>query len=176
MVKVDNNKVPFLIDSGANINMIDKSTYANLKNKSDIKLLTSKKRIFAYGAKYPLPLEGIFYSNVSVDSTHDIAKIYVASANNSGCVLSRETATNLGLLKIVNKMSEEQNIPDRTSQIVSKHPNVFKGLGKLKNVQLKLDIDETVKPVAQHLRKTPYHVRKGDRENKGVTGPGRSKD
>ena len=40
------------------------------------------------------------------------------------------------------------------------YPTVFEGLGKLKDYQLKLNIDKGVKPVSQHLRRIPFHVRR----------------
>ena len=37
---------------------------------------------------------------------------------------------------------------------------MFHGLGKLKNYQVKLQIDEDIPPVAQTQRRVPFHVRK----------------
>ena len=44
--------------------------------------------------------------------------------------------------------------------VLNKHKDVFQGMGKLKNYQLKLHIDESVTPVQQPLRSLPYHTRK----------------
>ena len=37
---------------------------------------------------------------------------------------------------------------------------MFKGIGQLKNVEIKLHINETVPPVAQSARRIPFHMRK----------------
>ena len=49
---------------------------------------------------------------------------------------------------------------------------MFKGIGKLKNVDIKLHIDETVPPVAQSARCIPFHMRKKvSKELEKVEGP-----
>ena len=40
------------------------------------------------------------------------------------------------------------------------YDDLFQGLGKLRNVKVKLHIDDTVKPVVQPHRRIPFHVRK----------------
>ena len=40
------------------------------------------------------------------------------------------------------------------------HEDLFQGLGRLQNFQVKLHIDEAVQPVAQPHRRVPFHVRK----------------
>ena len=39
-----------------------------------------------------------------------------------------------------------------------KYPQLFKGVGKLKDHQVKLYIDESVRPVAQMNRRVPFHL------------------
>ena len=38
------------------------------------------------------------------------------------------------------------------------YPNLFKGIGNLKNVWLKLHIGESTPPVAQHPHRVPFHL------------------
>ena len=40
------------------------------------------------------------------------------------------------------------------------YPSLFSGLGKMKNVEVKLHIDENVKPIHQSHRRIPFHQRK----------------
>ena len=44
--------------------------------------------------------------------------------------------------------------------MIEEYDDLFHGLGKLKNYQIKLHIDESVPPVAQPHRRVPFHVRK----------------
>ena len=46
------------------------------------------------------------------------------------------------------------------SEILEKHAQVFTGVGKLKNFELKLHINPDVTPVQQPIRRIPYHTRK----------------
>ena len=56
----------------------------------------------------------------------------------------------------------EIHIPDdskKVNTILNDFPKVSSELGKLKNTQVNLNIDNTVKPVSQHLRRVPFHIR-----------------
>ena len=55
---------------------------------------------------------------------------------------------------------KESSYSTKVGEIISSYTDITNGLGKLKGVQIKLDIDETVKPVSQHQRKIPFHLRK----------------
>ena len=71
-VKVDNYPITFLIDSGASINLIDKTTFDKLLDNCDVKLNSTSAKVYTYGSKIPLPLKGVFYSNISLGYKHDI--------------------------------------------------------------------------------------------------------
>jgi len=43
--------------------------------------------------------------------------------------------------------------------IIQEYPKCFSGLGKLKNFEVKIHIDESVKPVAQATRRIPLGLR-----------------
>ena len=53
-------------------------------------------------------------------------------------------------MNIVNKINSEWE---------EEYPGLTKGIGKLKNVQVKLHIDESVRPVAITNWKIPFHTR-----------------
>ena len=85
----------------------------------------------------------------------------VSQAVSSGCLLGRDSASKLGLLTIINSVSDNVNLHNtKVSQLLSDYKDVTIGLGKLKNVQIKLDINEAIKPVSQHLRKIHCYLRK----------------
>ena len=70
-------------------------------------------------------------------------------------LLGHVTAVKLGILKVglnIATVSSEMSWQD-------KYPQVFDGVGKLKNRQVRLHIDESVSPVAQPLRRIPYQLR-----------------
>ena len=67
-----------------------------------------------------------------------------------GSLIGFTAAQELGLVNIVNKISSDWE---------NEHPGLTKGIAKLKDVQVKLHIDESVRPVAITNRKIPFHMR-----------------
>ena len=45
-------------------------------------------------------------------------------------------------------------------KLIADYEDIFKGHGKLKNFHCKLHVDENIRPIAQNLRRYPYHLRK----------------
>ena len=58
-------------------------------------------------------------------------------------------ATTLGLVKIINQVSDPK----------TKYPKLFEGIGKNKGVPIKLHIYEIIRPVEERHRRTPFHLR-----------------
>lgn len=80
----------------------------------------------------------------------------------SGSLLSWKTLQDLSLLQTVQQVKLlpsklEEGTP---SGLLAEYDDLFHGLGKLKNYQIKLHIDEEVTPVAQPHRRVPFNVRK----------------
>lgn len=160
-IKIDNCSVQVLRDTGATINLIDKNTFNKLKQKINLILHPTKTKIFTYNAKTPLKLDGVFYSNASYKNNHYIAKFFVSSEPNGGCIIGRNTAIQLGLLRLteeINNVTSECN-DSNIETIINRHKNIFTGLGKLKNTKVKFEIDENITPVAQQVRRIPFHLR-----------------
>ena len=67
-------------------------------------------------------------------------------------------STDLDLIKVVKPLQSQA--ASSVKQLTDKYKDLFQGLGKLKNFQVKLHIDESVPPVAQPYRHVPFHVRK----------------
>lgn len=164
--------VDVIVDSGATANIIDDTSYDKLK--LSCKLQPSIAKIYPYGSSTALPLRGEFKATVhSKMRTIKEATFYVIQGN-YGSLLSRQTATELGLLKIVNSMSAEAGSPTQ-SQLLHEYQDLFQGIGKLKDFQVKLHIDDSVQPVVQPHRRIPFHMRKTverelhELQEKGVT-------
>mgnify|MGYP002803585867 CR=1 FL=1 len=99
-----------IIDSGASVNVLDKTTFERLNelNSSNnaIKLATSRAKLFSYGSVAPLPVLGKFDAIVTIPAvSNDVAppipaQFIVVDTTNSGCLLGKSTAIALGLLKV----------------------------------------------------------------------------
>ena len=107
---------------------------------------------------------------IETNKIYDTATFYVVQGSN-GCLLSYDTANDLGLIiskvdaiKEQNSLSHEQSQrkvkPKEIPQVVNDYQDVFKGTGKLRGVKVKITVDNTVPPVAQSVRRVPFHIRK----------------
>ncbi|XP_062614532.1 uncharacterized protein K02A2.6-like [Saccostrea cucullata] len=157
-VKINGIKVDMLVDSGASVTVMDESTFERVSRKKPIKLSKSNAKVHAYGMKAALPIRGKFRAEIeSKLRIIDTEILVVKSA--SGCLLSCNDAQKLGLIPItINAVDQNENT-DQPS-ILTRFADRFEGIGKLKDFQVKLHIDETVKPVAQPHRRIPFHRRK----------------
>lgn len=123
-----------LIDTGSMVNIVDEAAYQKLGNP---KLKTSKEsNLYPYGTSKLLRI--LEQCELLLETKHKIQ-----------ChTFPYPTAQGLSLVKVF------QNISDPTSR----YPYLFKGIGKLKDTQDKINIDESVKPVAQKPRRVPFHL------------------
>ena len=141
-----------------------------------------------------MPLKGQFQVALESDKRFTNSVIHVVEGS-SGNLLSARTAQDLGLIQLVNKVTEidtqetevdkteteatestntgnkkqtlsksASSLPKCTDQniqrIIDKYETVFVGEGKLNTQQVKLHINEKVKPVVHPQRRIPYHLRK----------------
>ena len=152
-VKFGTTEIRMLIDSGASVNILDEAAYQVLSRKRPwIKLQPSKIKLNSYGSDTPIKVLGQFQAAVESKRKVTIGTFFVASKA-SGSLLGYETAQELGLIKVhdINTVQQE---------LVDSYTDVFHGIGKLKNHQVEIHIDKSVQPVAQRHRRIPSHIRK----------------
>ena len=58
-VEIHNRNIPMLIDSGADVNIVDENTFTNILS-NNIKLCKTEKKLYAYKSSTPLELLGKF--------------------------------------------------------------------------------------------------------------------
>ena len=153
--------INILIDSGASTNVIDKSTYEQVKTTENC-LSKSNAKIYPYGSKIPLDLLGKTKLKMQIGgSEHEID--FQVTKGTGKPLIGRKSATKLGLLHIgmINTLSLDQaNIPqENTDTIIRSFEDRFKGTGRLKDFQLDLHVDKSVTPVAQPLHQIPFKMR-----------------
>ncbi|PFX23411.1 Transposon Ty3-I Gag-Pol polyprotein [Stylophora pistillata] len=71
-------------------------------------------------------------------------------------LLGKNTGENLGVLRVG---PDVYSLTAEVSDIREKYKEIFTGVGKLKNFQLKLHIKDDVKPVAQPVQRLPFGLR-----------------
>ena len=147
--------VEMLIDSGASTNVIDKNLWSKLK-QDKIKCVSRKsdKKLYAYGSKQPLNVLGTFSALVRVEGK-EIEAEFVVINGEGAALLGRETAIQLGVLKLGTRICTVTS----SETIMSDYKEIFEGVGKLKDYQVKLHVNPDVPPVAQPVRRTPFSLR-----------------
>ena len=124
-------------------------------------LKPSKTRIYRYQSRKPLKVIGRFKASLSAN---DKSKIYVVK----GALIGKETSASLDLLRVgpPTKKSEPFNSVTVNKSntdlviILDEQADVFSGIGKLKNFQLKLHVNPDITLVQQPIRQIPFHTRK----------------
>ena len=152
-----------LIDSGASCNLMDKATWEELKAQNvDAVSRKSSKTLFAYGQTEPIEILGTFDAKITCDVTGVSCEDQFTVIKGKGTtLLSKGTAEKLNVLRVgpvrpgVYSITSEGTDADVREQF----PEVFSGIGKLADFQLKLHVNRDVKPVAQPVRRLPFGLR-----------------
>ena len=145
-LKVNGVMCKFLVDSGASVNIVSH----DVSKMFDIRIEPCDTRVYAFNSSNPLTV--LDKSKVVVESKCSSITSEFLVLDGKTSLLGYTTDTDLGMLRIANAVSAERNV-------IQKFPNLFSGLGKM-NVEVKLHIDESVKPINQPHRRIPFHQRK----------------
>lgn len=146
-VELNNIKIKFFLDSGACSTTIDRNTHAKIGSP---KLKQTQVKIFPYMEKEPLPFLGEFEATIVRNEIRVRTTVFVKNSSKLPlCVLSRTASEKIGLLKLdqINVTYEYTGISQKLEKI-----------GEMQGFKLKLDIDESVPPVAQP-REIPHNLR-----------------
>ena len=157
-VQIGGVDLKMLIDSGTNSNIIDEGTWEQLKAKGvkcESQIASPDKKLYSYASNQPLPVKGSFKCTMGVCNRSTRADVLVIKGRGVS-LLRKTTATELGVLKVGINVAV---ITTKANKLKQQYPDVFEGVGKLKNKQISLDIDPTVKPVAQPYRRIPFNLR-----------------
>ena len=96
---------------------------------------------------------GKFHCNAKL-ADRELPIDVIVFEGNAPSILSSEASIKFGILK----MGMEINLIGN-SEIQALFDDCCKGVGKLKNFQLQLHVDENVKPIVQPLRRLPFALR-----------------
>ena len=162
-VLIGETPTKFVIDSGAGVNIVDSHSFDQLSRKEDLSLRKTSMKLFTYGSDTALKLRGMTKCNITHRQKSVSADIYVVKSEYSGCLLGKETSEELGILKLeqVQNISNKKTVKSykwTRDTISKKYPNIVKGVGRLKGMQVSIRIDETVRPIKQPYRRVPYHL------------------
>ena len=150
-VNIAGKNLSILVNSGASVNAIDHTLFNQLKSSKTI-LEKSNAKIYPYGKTTSLDLVGKATFPVKVGSKSLNVEFHIIKGSGKP-LIGHKTATELGILRIGLPDDNIASVSSETESILRSFQDRFEGLGKLKDFQLKLYVDENVKPVAQPARK-----------------------
>ncbi|XP_062700585.1 uncharacterized protein K02A2.6-like isoform X2 [Aedes albopictus] len=138
-------EIPMVIDSGAAANIINQSTWTEMKRKGVTvqNMITKIERVFTcYGSAEPMEMVGCFTASITGGGYEAEAQFYVAKKGQQ-CLLGDETAKLLHVLKVgfdVGRISEDSTME----------------FPKMKDVLVEIPVDPNIQPVRQAYRRVPY--------------------
>ena len=157
-IKVHGTPVTIMADSGTSIKILDEE-YHRLPSRPNLE--PSSVKIYGYQSKVPLRVLGKFTTALESETNKASDKLYVVEGS-GGSLLSWKTSQELNLLQTVQQVGSTPSKPETKApaDLIEEYDDLFHGLGKLKDYQIRLHIDENVPPVAQPHRRVPFHVLK----------------
>ena len=125
------------------INILDENTFKKIRSKPQ--LSHSNTRVFTYGSNKTLK----FQTTIETDSKITTATMHVVKGKHVN-LLCYDTSVELNIVPIIASVSSSSEI------LCNKYSDVFKGIGKLKDVKRKFHVDENGKPVIQRIDVYPF--------------------
>ncbi|CAF1043728.1 unnamed protein product [Brachionus calyciflorus] len=157
---LNDEKIKLKIDTLASINVIDEKTFKQFLNKPTLTKVV--KQSYAYGSKEPIQTIGKFSAKLKI-LNKEIDAEFVVTKGDSGSLIGFPSCSKLGVdpvAQIVNSIQTNNVESDFKDFYKSKYPNVFSDkIGKLKDFQLTLHIDKSIKPTQAKPRNIPFHLR-----------------
>ncbi|XP_062571293.1 uncharacterized protein K02A2.6-like [Saccostrea cucullata] len=150
-VNLNNKKLKLLADSGSSVNILDETDYEKIGEPALHKGKTHGKLV-PYGVKDTIKVLGTCDVKIETPQKFTVCTFYVVKGR-GGSLLGYPTASELNIIKVINK------VETLGSNVENDFPHLFRGIGKFRGQQVKIHIDESVPPVAQKPRRTPFHLR-----------------
>ena len=148
IVKIEEKKVKFELDTGAKCNVISHKTFQKLNTNTPIK--PTKVRLTAYTG-HKLQVIGTVTLKCRLNKQMHNLKFFVTKDDKKS-ILSRNACQSLGLIKRCKNPSEIDKVE------IEEFHDAFEGLGCLPGV-VKIKVDTNIQPVVHPPRKVPIALR-----------------
>ena len=162
-VEIDGRSLDMVADTAASVSIIDEETFKSSGLAKKVKLNQSGQKLSPYGGGKIMP-KGKFRGKVK-HGKHIVHETFYVVPGKSGNLLGIQASQELKLIEVKKPVNCVNSISDThvcksKDELMANHPNLCQGVGKLKNFDVKLHIDETVAPVAKRHKRVPFHQRK----------------
>ena len=152
-----NGDLKFLMDTGAECNVLPLTVYQNVTGDKDLKKVDKNKRsVLVLANGYEQPVEGRAVVRVNRGSqTHQMV-VNVVKGQGNEPILCKKTLIEMGMIKILDSDQKPRVSVVNTAcdPLLQEFNDVFEGLGKLEG-QYSIVTDRSVKPVIHPPRRLP---------------------
>ena len=165
----DNQPLKTVLISGVDITVLpdsDETTFMKYGLDKRVKIRKSRRQIKPYGAASKantLPVLGCFEAlTESKTKMKVITWQLIKGDTRTEPLLGYNDARDLGMILVTNSIATESNQSEGTdnlNEVLEKYEDRFQGIGKLKGIQVDLNVDPDFKPVAQPPRRQSFSVR-----------------
>ena len=149
-ISTQEGSILFNPDTGADVTLIDYTTYEGLRPKPSLR--GTKAKLMPYGASVPLQLAGVYSAILKYGDRVVSDSVYVSrSSNNQISLLSRSASRALGLVTLnfldrdVHLVTTGNLEGDVDHPLLSKYPNICEGVGCHKDLHIALPLKEGAK-------------------------------
>ena len=152
-LSVENSRIDAIIDSGASCNLMSEAVFDKIQREAGVRFPVSacNRDVYTYASSKPLQIIGECKLKVGVGETGKSTDAhFIIIPDRHITLLGRQSSEILGVLKVGLSVNECETQSKGLADLKEKYPEVFTGLGKLKDYQLKLHLDKSVMPVAPH--------------------------
>ena len=145
--------VEMFIDSGSTRDTLN-TEYKERLVEQGILLMPCNRKIHPYSSP-PIPIQQLVRTRITLDDGHEVQAEFLIVEGTATPLLGKVTAKALGILRVgVNHVTGTDQYGD---EIIKRFPRLWTGIVRLKGVQVKLHIDNSVPPVAQKHSRVPFH-------------------
>ena len=156
-VTINGVKMNILADSGSTINLLNEADFVKIPDAP--KLMPHDIPVYPHSSP-AMDIKGKFVATICSSRATRKATVIVCGGDDKS-LLSWGLSRQLRLIDVVHAVDDDKDVASlEVRQLKAKYKDIFTGLGKLKDVKVKLHIDSEVKPVVQNHRRVPFHVRK----------------
>jgi predicted Zn-ribbon and HTH transcriptional regulator len=154
-IKINGRETSILVDSGSTVNILSYDACKRLFGEKVSKLIRpSKTNILPYGSTQSIKLMGEMDCMVETKSVYSLLKFHIVPTGES--LIGYPSAKELSLIRVCNfVIGSDHDRPDWRTEFKP----IFSGIGKMRDVEVKLHIDKEVPPVAQRHRRVPFLLR-----------------
>ena len=152
-VQIDGNLLMATADTGALCSLMSAQSYNSLQHVQPLSPADVNIKPYNGGR---MNIVGKFEAQISFNNKYITETLFVVKVHGVtllGCSVSEK----LQLVTVHHANSINNSLVE---EYVTRHPQLFTGVGKMADFQIDLHIDKTVSLVAQPHRRIPFHARK----------------